>query len=135
MSEKRPRSSNFSEDEKIIALGIIKKYKNILESKETGGNSWKEKEKCWDKIQKEFSSQSSNSYRTTDVLKRFYANTKRETRKKAANLKHVFRQTGGGPAPPVKINDPIFDLTLELINQKSVFGLENQFDSDVSSYF
>lgn len=129
MTEKWQRSCNFSEDEKILCLNIFKKYNSTLKSKETGANSWKQKEAAWARIQAEFNSQAS-TYRSADVLKRFYRNTKRETRKKAADLKHVLRQTGGGPAPPIKIQDPIFDLTLELINKKSVFGLPNPFDSD-----
>ncbi|KAF5294848.1 hypothetical protein FQA39_LY00332 [Lamprigera yunnana] len=37
MSDKRPHSANFSPEEKLYCLNIIKKYKHIIESKETDG--------------------------------------------------------------------------------------------------
>ncbi|CAH1109553.1 unnamed protein product [Psylliodes chrysocephalus] len=130
--EKRQRSVNFTNEEKINLLYIIRKYKNIIENKETGGVTWKNKEEAWKNVEREFSSTSSTP-RLVEVLKRFYNNKKKETRKQASLQKVEFNRTGGGmPIVEVK-DDPVFNLTLDIINKKTVFGLHNKFDDDAES--
>jgi hypothetical protein len=125
---KRVRSANFSNEEKLQCLHLIKKnIKKSLNLKKTGAINWTEKEAAWKKIEEEFNSQST-VFRSVESLKRFYNNKKKETRKTAAEEKRSFRTTGGGKAV-VKSTDPVFDLTLEIMN-KRVYGLSNNFDSD-----
>ncbi|KAK9679385.1 Myb/SANT-like DNA-binding domain [Popillia japonica] len=133
INEKRMRSANFSNEEKLLCLHLIKKYKHIIESKETGVVTWKQKENVWKIIEKEYNAQSS-VYRSADVLKRFYNNKKKEARKVAATVKIDRQATGGGPSTYVPINDPIYDLTLDIINKKTVFGLPSKYDSDAQEY-
>jgi hypothetical protein len=125
---KRVRSANFSNEEKLQCLHLIKKYKEVIESKKTGAINWSEKEAAWKKIEEEFNSQST-VFRSVESVKRFYNNKKKETRKTAAEEKRSFRTTGGGKAV-VKSTDPVFDLTLEIMNKRTVYGLSNNFDSD-----
>ncbi|CAH1110451.1 unnamed protein product [Psylliodes chrysocephalus] len=128
--EKRQRSVNFTNEEKINLLYILRKHKNIIENKETGGVTWKNKEEAWKNVERDFSSTSSTS-RSVKVLKRFYNNKKR----KHGNRFHCieFNRAGGGmPIVEVK-DDPVFNLTLDIINKKTVFGLHNKFDDDAES--
>lgn len=135
MSEKRKRCANFSLNEKIMCLNVIKKYKHIIESKETGALSWKEKEHTWKMIEREFNAHS-DTYRSLDVIKRFYTNKKKDTRKCAANNRAEYFGTGGGaPIPATIVKDPTFELTLDILNKKTVVGLENKFDSDMVSTY
>lgn len=109
-------------------MNIIKKYKHIIENKETGGIPWRDKENAWQQIEKEFNA-TSGVFRSAEVLKRFYNNKKKDVRKQAANERTNLCKTGGGQA--IKIaTDPTYDLTLEIINKKTVFGLNNKFDDD-----
>lgn len=127
-NSKRQRASNFTKEEKMNLLNIIKQYKHIIENKETGATYWKTKEETWKKVQSEFNS-TSNTFRPAEVLKRFYNNIKKETRKSAGVQNRARNKTGGGQCVKVE-DDPIFNLTLDIINKKSVFGLKNTFDSD-----
>lgn len=127
-NEKRVRAANFSNEEKLMCLNIIKKYKHIIECKETGVVTWKQKESAWKIIEKEFNAHTS-VYRNVEVLKRFYNNKKKEARKVAASNKLDHQATGGGPSSSVPI-DPIYDLTMDIMNKKTVFGLPNLHDSD-----
>ncbi|KAI4466373.1 apontic [Holotrichia oblita] len=129
MNDKRARAANFSSEEKIQCLSLIKKYKNIIESKQTGSISWKKKEEVWQAIEKEFNSHSL-VFRSADVLKRFYNNNKKEMRKLAANTKANMQATGGGPSSSSQSSNPVYDLTLDIINKKTVFGLINKYDDD-----
>ncbi|CAH1111177.1 unnamed protein product [Psylliodes chrysocephalus] len=99
-----------------------RKYKNIIENKETGGVTWKNKEEAWKNVEREFSSNSSTP-RLEEVLKRYYNNKKKETRKQTLVQNVKFKRTGGG-MPIVNVKDnAVFNL----------FGLHNNFDDDVES--
>ncbi|KAI4468336.1 myb/sant-like dna-binding domain [Holotrichia oblita] len=87
------------------------------------------KEEVWQAIEKEFNSHSL-VFRSADVLKRFYNNNKKEMRKLAANTKANMQATGGGPSSSSQSSNPVYDLTLDIINKKTVFGLINKYDDD-----
>lgn len=63
------------------------------------------------------------------MLKRFYINKKKETRKQATKERSNLVKTGGGAGEKIA-NDPVFSLTLDILNKKTVFGLTNKFDGD-----
>lgn len=132
---KRSRSANFTAEEKIICLNIINKYKNIVECKKTDATTWREKECAWKKIESEFNSQSpAGICRTVDNLKKYFENQKKATRKVVANEKRSFFRTGGGSSSTSTVtSDPTFDLTMEIINKKSVCGLINHNDGDAAA--
>jgi hypothetical protein len=121
---KRARSTNFSPDEKIL----VRRYSHIIESKKTDAHSWRNKEATWTKIATEFNAQNS-TFRSKETLKRFFENKKKETRKKAATERREITKTGGGTATPV-IKDATFDLTMAILNKKTVFGVERIPDGD-----
>lgn len=61
-------------------------------------------------------------------MRKYFDNLKKKTRKEAAEEKNSSKKTGGGEGH--NITDPTFDLTLSLMNTKSVYGLINNFDCD-----
>jgi hypothetical protein len=100
-----------------------KNIKKSLNLKKTGAINWTEKEAAWKKIEEEYSLQKCR------ISRDFTTTKKKETRKTAAEEKRSFRTTDGGKAV-VKSTDPVFDLTLEIMNKRTVYGLSNNFDSD-----
>lgn len=79
IKRKRDRCVSFGADEKVVIANVCAKYKSILENKKTDGVSAKEKNEIWQKISDEINSASVHgTYRSPDVLKRFYENRKRE---------------------------------------------------------
>lgn len=81
------------------------------------------------KNRKEFNTEAPNNvYRSIDYLHKFYKNVKKDAKTKVANIKIQQYKTGGGVSE-IR-DDPTFDLTLSLINDKTVYGLRYEFDSD-----
>lgn len=121
-TKKRVRSANYTTEEKATMINIINKHKNIIESKKTDKVTWKEKNDTWETITNEFNAVAPNgTYRTTDSLKKFYENMKKETRKMAAQEKMEQFKTGGG-RPAHKVVDPMHESILALMNTKTVKG-------------
>lgn len=128
---KRPRGANFSAREKNILLNIINSFKNIIECKKSDAVTWKEKEQQWQEITMQFNAENGDLMpRSIDSLKKCYNNMKRNTRIDAAKDLQEMRRTGGG-VPPAYEKDPNKDLIMGLLNEKTVVGLFNDFDSDL----
>lgn len=126
-TSKRPRAPNFSPDEKIRLLNIIKNYKDVVENKKTDAVTWHDKNNAWTKITAEFNA-TALVQRSKESLKGFFENQKRCTHKKAALQRKGMTRTGGGSFSYE--SDPIFNLTLDIVNKKTVYGLTNPFDGD-----
>ncbi|KAK4887469.1 hypothetical protein RN001_003740 [Aquatica leii] len=109
-SRKRSRVPNFGDDEKAALLNIILKKKDVIENKKTDAVTWREKD------------------RTVSSIKSFYENYKRKVKKTSALEKREIFQTGGGP--PFKATDLLLDLTMNILNKKTIFGLDNRFGGD-----
>ncbi|GLV46111.1 uncharacterized protein CBL_07178, partial [Carabus blaptoides fortunei] len=126
----KKRNANYTTDERILLLNLVNKYKKIIENKKTDAISVKQKNEIWSKKEKEFNTEAPNNvYRNDDSLHKYYINLKKNTREKVANIKTQQYKTGGGVSE-IRDDDPAFDLTLSLINDKTVYGLRNEFDSD-----
>jgi hypothetical protein len=48
--KKRARAPNFSPDEKVALLNLIKKYSHIIENEKTDAVTWQDKSKAWGEI-------------------------------------------------------------------------------------
>lgn len=127
------RIPNFTAQEKEILMRIIcEKYGKILEDKQTNRVSLEEKGQIWKRIEEEFNSVAPTvCFRNFDQLKRLYENKKKELRKKIAEHKKQQYLTGGGTPPPKLQLDPIEELLILIINEKTVSGFHSDFDSDV----
>lgn len=124
----RKRAPNFSIQEKSLLLNIVSNYKNIVENKETNSTTWRDKDVAWTKIASNFNSQTRDHIRTKGQLKKVYDNLKQVTRKEVAEENQKLNKTGGGSFTPK--NNPLRELTLGLINTKTVFGIPFEFGGD-----
>ncbi|KAK4872617.1 hypothetical protein RN001_014646 [Aquatica leii] len=89
-----------------------------------------DKKLAWFKITQEFNCVSPNNcLRDTDSLRKYYDNLKEDIRKKAGHQRRSLYKTGGGPPSPIK-KDDCYDLILDIVNTKTIFGLANPCDND-----
>lgn len=123
------RAPNFSKNEEQLLIGLVEKYKNIIECKKSNVLTWKDKEKAWLKIEMEFNSKNNgNTFRNAKHLKEKFNNLKKETKRKFALEKINTCKTGGGPFTPVKLTDT--NLAIKDILGEQVSRLQNSYDCD-----
>ncbi|XP_074032326.1 uncharacterized protein [Leptinotarsa decemlineata] len=67
--------------------------------------------------------------RSISQIKAKFDNLKTKARKDMAKQKSYMTGTGGGPAIKIDL-DPVTEATLNIINMKTVVGLNNSLDSD-----
>lgn len=73
------RAPNFSKNEEQLLIGLVEKYKNIIECKKSNVLTWKDKEKAWLKIEMEFNSKNNgNTFRSAKYLKEKFNNLKKK---------------------------------------------------------
>ncbi|KAF5280146.1 hypothetical protein FQR65_LT15062 [Abscondita terminalis] len=131
MNNTKPRRTIFSTEEKVFLMHCVSKHKKIIECKQTNGSTWNEKNLAWDKIAMEFNANSpSKINRTKESLKKCYENKKAEVRKIAASNRQGLRATGGGVFTPK--TDPCLDIIFDVMNRKTVEGLEVEFGGDAT---
>lgn len=83
---------------------------------------------AWKIIEGEYNSQATVR-RTLQQLQGKYENLKTEVRKATAAQRLGLYGTGGGPCKDAKL-DGVLLAVLELLNQKTVIGIQSKFDSD-----
>lgn len=128
--KKRLRAPNYSSKEKELLLSLATKYKSSIENKKTDAVSMQDKKLAWFKITQEFNCISPNNcFRPSDSLKKYYENLKEDLRKRAGHDRQSLYKTGGGPASPKK-KEEYDDILLDLVNKKTIVGLNNPYDSD-----
>ncbi|CAG9764518.1 unnamed protein product [Ceutorhynchus assimilis] len=82
------RAANFCKEEELFLISLIDKYKNVIESKKSDANSWKDKEMAWKKVEAEFNAScKTNGVRPLKVLKEKYRNLKKKTKEKFSRAK------------------------------------------------
>ncbi|XP_011566387.3 chromatin assembly factor 1 subunit rlf2 [Plutella xylostella] len=111
--ERRTRGPNFSLSDKKKLLNLIAKYKDVVEDKNTDGETNVKKNKVWSKLTDEFNSKSSCSVRNTRQLKKLWEKMKTNTRK------------GRGGTNP-------FQGQVEIILGTTLSGIKDPLDSDVN---
>ncbi|XP_074029123.1 uncharacterized protein isoform X1 [Leptinotarsa decemlineata] len=127
-NNKKVRSSNFSWEEEMNLIQEIEKFKHILECKTTNKVTNAEKEEAWRKVLSSFNSRNIQ-VRSISQIKAKFDNLKTKARKDVAKQKSYMTGTGGGPAIKIDL-DPVTEATLNIINMKTVVGLNNSLDSD-----
>ncbi|CAG9769774.1 unnamed protein product [Ceutorhynchus assimilis] len=110
-------------------------HENCIENKATDKSSIVVKEQAWKELTDTFNAVSTTGiYRDKECLKRFYENRKsdlRNLRKIIAKNKQEMMKTGGGPENQIEL-DAADKILITIVNQKSVEGLINIFDSDIA---
>lgn len=119
---------NFSRDEEQLLVALVGKYKSIIENRKSNATTWKDKEKAWQVIEKEFNSNSGQNVRNCKQLKEKYLNMKKRTKQKFSTEKRYNKQTGGGPHTPVDITN--VDVAIKDMIGKQITGLSNNYDCD-----
>lgn len=80
---KRRRSSNYTLDERMLLLNIMKEFKHIIHNKKTDHATLKIKSEAWTKIVEKFNaiSWTNKILRTEESLKKYYENIKKTIQK------------------------------------------------------
>ncbi|VEN62941.1 unnamed protein product [Callosobruchus maculatus] len=128
--KKKKRGANFTPRESKILLDLVSNDKKIIENKKTDAVSVEEKNIAWQNITTQFNASCPEFVsRSTESLRKYFDNKKRDIRKLKAEERKETLLTGGGPPrrPP---DDPTQDLLLGIMDPLTVFGDENNFDSD-----
>lgn len=125
---KKNRGVNFKPEEKAILVGLISKYKDIVENKKTDGVTVREKDTTWTAILEQFNSHINVTKRTTKQLKSFYDNFKRKAKRKCTEDKINLFKTGGGSQVTTVLDDT--EAQLLSIIKDQITPLQNDFDSD-----
>nr|CAH7735093.1 unnamed protein product [Callosobruchus chinensis] len=128
MEKDKKRGPNYTAKEKSLLLNLVYNFKGVLENKKTDSTTWRQKDEAWDKITNYFNSQTTEYARTKESLRKFYDNLKKNLRKDVAEDKREIFKTGGG-SQEMEI-DPTRNLLLDIVNQKSLFGLDTPFGGD-----
>lgn len=130
--EDKKRAPNFSNREKVLLLNLVSDYKDVIENKKTNSQTWRQKDDAWQKMTNLFNSQTPENYqRSKDSLRKYYDNIKKSLRKDIAEEKKEVQKTGGGGYQVFV--DPINELALGIVNPKTVFGLSNPYDTDLTA--
>lgn len=95
MANENKRSRNFSHDE--VSYLVKKKYSKIVENKESGAVSFKQKNAAWIELTKQYNAEMGGQPRCHKVLKEKWNNLKRNTSKSIGSIKKQIGGTGGGP--------------------------------------
>lgn len=91
--QKKERTKNFTESDKMLLLELVQERCKILENKATNNCSVKEKEVCWEDLQMVFMSRSKGVVRTVQSLKTCWENIKKN-KKQYAEEKQLMYTTG-----------------------------------------
>lgn len=129
VKKKKKRAANFTPRENNKLLSLISTYKHIIENKKTDAVSISDKNVVWQTITAQFNASCPEFVnRSTESLKKYYDNKKREIRKLKAEERKEVLLTGGGPPPRPDGDD--HSLLLSVMDPLTVLGDKNTFDSD-----
>ncbi|XP_074027736.1 uncharacterized protein [Leptinotarsa decemlineata] len=124
----KKKASPFSKEEELRLVEKINEERKFIENKETNKVSNTAKEMAWVRICASFNT-NTLEFRGVDQLKSKYDNLKTKTRKQVAKEKKYEKGTGVGFFIP-KMDDPVMDMILKIVNAKTVVGLTNPNDDD-----
>lgn len=131
MNNEHKRTANFTDTEESLLLCLVKKYQHILESKKTDCITSKQKNQCWNNIEKDFNGQSGQTYRSSVVLKKKYENLKKRTKKKYADERCYQLGTGGGPLIESKLTN-VDNEIMDIVGSTRIKGLPSSFGGDAN---
>ena len=124
----KKRTANFMTEETGFFLELVKKYRHIIQCKQSDKILWSKKNHVWSEIATLFNANSGTVYRDAAVLKKKYDNVKKVTKKRYADEKCALHGTGGGPSMPSSITK--IDEEVKALIGMQVDGLDSVYDSD-----
>ncbi|KAJ8704347.1 hypothetical protein PYW08_013071 [Mythimna loreyi] len=84
MEDKKKRGSNYTPAEKDRLLELIKKYRNIIENKETNAHIILKKREASDTVCQQYNAVAVSGCRTWQQLRHLYENLKQRSKKNIA---------------------------------------------------
>lgn len=127
----RKSAPRFTEEEKVILVGLVNKYKHILECKKTDVASINKKTATWTELAKQFNSNHGVTSRDPRQLKKCWGNMKQKWKEERAEEKRKVFKTGGGPPPPPM--DSVSALVGAVASHMAT-RIPNAYDSDGATY-
>uniref|UniRef100_A0A6P7GWF4 Regulatory protein zeste n=1 Tax=Diabrotica virgifera virgifera TaxID=50390 RepID=A0A6P7GWF4_DIAVI len=127
--DKKAKRINYTPDEKNLLAQLVHANKDVVENKTTNAVSNTEKDEAWNRIAIQFN-EMNHVHRDESSLRKQWSNIKQDLRKKAAESRRQLYKTGGGP-PETKFKDEA--MILEVVNTKTISGLDNINDCDALS--
>lgn len=136
--QKRVRGTNFSKEEQLILVDVIKIHRGTIENKASDKISWREKVQipyhCFNNNQLRTNVFQAEAWQKVEIKYNVQTSVERtlqqtEVRKAAAAQKLQYSGTERGPGKDIKL-DAVLLALLELLNEKTVVGMQSKFDSD-----
>ena len=98
MNSDRVRSKNFESQEISLLVDLVRENKKVIECKESGIVTNKQKNIAWEKLTEKFNAISGTVPRTSRNLKEKWTNLKKNAVRNFSKDKNYRRGTGGGPS-------------------------------------
>ncbi|RVE54811.1 hypothetical protein evm_000578 [Chilo suppressalis] len=121
------KKRNFGNMEKKVFVDILKKYKQVIENKDTDGAALRAKNAAWEQIAIEFNgSPYATSQVTRKQLRRLWMNLKQRQRTAITKERHYCVGTGSEPS----ISDTYIESNIVEVAPELILGIDNAIDSD-----
>ncbi|KAJ8953041.1 hypothetical protein NQ314_007416 [Rhamnusium bicolor] len=129
-NETPARAKNFTNEEVLLLSELVGKNRSVIENKQSGVITHKQKEAAWQKLTMEFNASTSGDHRSTKMLIEKWRNTKKtSTKSYSANKKSLYK-TGGGPKDfSIVLETPVDAIVHDIIGARMT-GYEAECDSD-----
>ncbi|XP_068912078.1 uncharacterized protein [Tenebrio molitor] len=128
--ENRGRGKNFTNEEVLLLAELVAKNRSVIENKQSGAITHKQKESAWQKLTDQFNAVTSGDRRTTKMLMEKWRNTKKNSTKNYSAAKKSLYKTGGGSKESIIGMETPVDAVVHDIIGTRMTGYESLCDSD-----
>ncbi|KAJ8939992.1 hypothetical protein NQ314_010932 [Rhamnusium bicolor] len=134
-NETPARAKNFTNEEVLLLSELVGKNRSVIENKQSGVITHKQKEAAWQKLTMEFNASTSGDHRSTKMLIEKWRNTKKtSTKSYSANKKSLYK-TGGGPKDfSIVLETPVDAIVHDIIGARMT-RYEAECDSDYMNIY
>jgi hypothetical protein len=80
--ENRGRGKNFTNEEVLLLAELVAKNRSVIDNKQSGAITHKQKESAWQKLSNQFNAVTSGDRRTTKMLMEKWRNTEKKLHEK-----------------------------------------------------
>ena len=99
MTSKRPRKSNYSQEENLFLADKYEEYKDVLDAKHKDVNTNRRKREAWESVLEQHRARFPHVERTLEDLKTKLSKLKMDSRDCLLDAKKMRKETGGGKPP------------------------------------
>lgn len=113
-----------------MLVGLITKYKDVIEDKKVDSSSWSLKKKAWEEVANALNAcHGIRCHRPPSNIKEKYNGLKKAVKKKLGAIRQGMYGTGGGAPCQVSLT-PLEEKVAALMKQAAAHGMDCQVDSD-----